>query len=195
MRAVYDSIPGQLNQQNKRYSVSRLGKHERASRRENQFLWLSEAGVALPTYNVDEPRHPLAMARKSTLFKLFMNDVGLLSCASGTNAVRKLLARSPVNYGAVYENFVAQELAAGGHALYYFNNKKLGEVDFLVDRPDGTVIPVEVKSGKDYRRFRGMKNVLGVPNYGLKRGVVLCDGNVETDGKITYLPIYLAALL
>ena len=195
VQAIYDGIPAQLNQQNKRYIVSSLGKSERASKRENQFLWLSEAGVALPAYNVDEPRHPLAMAVNSTLFKLFMSDVGLLSCASGTEVVRKTLMRAPVNYGAVYENFVAQELAAAGQALYYFRSKRLGEVDFVVDHPDGRVLPVEVKSGKDYHRFRGINNVLDVQNYGLREGVVLCDGNVEVDGRITYLPIYLASLL
>lgn len=195
VKAVFDGMSAQLNQQNKRYVVSSVEKSARMRRDENKFLWLAEANVALPVCNVDEPRFPLEMSRDSSLFKLFMSDVGLLAYASGMETVRRTLNREPANYGAVYENFVAQELVAHGFKPYYFRSKKMGELDFLVEWPSGVVLPIEVKSGKDYRRHRALRNVLSVSNYGIERAVVFCDDNVSEDGAVLYLPIYMVSLL
>ncbi len=172
-----------------------LGKNIRIARKENSFLWLIDAGVAIAAYNVNEPRYPLVLARNSTLFKLFMNDVGLLACASGMDTVRKTLSREVTNYGAVYENYVAQALVAQGIAPYYFKTKKLGELDFVVQGAFGFVLPIEVKSGKDYKRHAALGNVMAIENYGLSCAVVLHDGNVEKDGGIFYLPIYAASFM
>lgn len=195
VKAVFDTMPAQLNQQSKRFTVSKIDKNSRAERDENKFVWLVDAGVALLTYNVEEPLYPLSLSIKSSFFKLFMSDVGLLACSSGMETVRKTLNRQAVNYGAIYENFVAQELTAHGHKLYYFKNKKIGELDFVLEWPDGTVLPLEVKSGKDYQRHRAMSNILKSQNYNIDRGIVLCDANVSKEGKVTYLPIYLTAFL
>lgn len=195
VKAIFDSIPTQLNSQNKRYVASDLGRNVRVSREENKFLWLVDAGVAIAAYNVDEPRYPLALARNSTLFKLFMNDVGLLAFASGMDTVRKTLSREPTNYGAVYENYVAQALVAQGLSPYYFKTKKLGELDFVVQGALGLVLPLEVKSGKTYKRHAALKNVLETENYGLEHAAVLYDGNVEKREGIVYAPIYAASFL
>lgn len=195
VKAIFDTMPSQLNQQNKRFIVSRVNKEARIKRDENKFLWLVDAGVALPAYDVEEPRFPLKLSEKSSFFKLFMSDIGLLAAASGMETVKKTLDRQPTNYGAIYENFVAQELVAHGHKLHYFKNKKLGELDFVMEWPDGTVIPLEVKSGKDYHRHRALKSVLKTSNYHLTSGIVLCDANVSVVEEISYLPIYMAAFL
>jgi predicted AAA+ superfamily ATPase len=190
VKQIFDLIPSQLNQQNKRFIVSSLGKYSRASRSENRFLWLVDANVALPVYCVEEPRYPLQLSMKSSYFKLFQSDVGLLACASGMETVRKTMNRESVNYGAIYENFVAQELSAHGHKLYYFKNKKMGELDFMLDWPDGRVIPVEVKSGKNYHRHHALDNVLETDNYDMQEGVVLHNNNVSVKGNVLYLPMY-----
>lgn len=195
VKDIYDSVPAQLNSQNKRYVATELGKNVRIAREENSFLWLIDAGVAIAVYNVDEPRYPLALARSSTLFKLFMNDVGLLACVSGMDTVRKTLSREVANYGAIYENYVAQALVAQGIAPYYFKTKKLGELDFVVQGALGIVLPIEVKSGKDYKRHAALRNVMAVENYGINCSVVLHDGNAEKDGNVVYLPIYAASFM
>lgn len=109
--------------------------------------------------------------------------------------VRKTMNREPTNYGALYENFVAQELTAHKHQLYYFKNKKMGELDFVLDWPDGRLLPVEVKSGKNYRSHRALNNVLETENYGIREGLVFHDGNVAVKDKVSYLPIYAIAFL
>jgi predicted AAA+ superfamily ATPase len=195
VKRIFDLIPAQLKQQNKRFIVSSLGKNARANRSENQFLWLADANVALPTYGVEEPRYPLLLSMKSSYFKLFQSDVGLLACASSMETIRGTLNREPVNYGALYENFVAQELAAHGHKLYYFRNAKMGELDFVLDSPDGRVIPLEVKSGKSYYRHQALDNVLKTDNYNIDEGVVLHDRNITVKDKVSYLPIYATSFL
>jgi predicted AAA+ superfamily ATPase len=195
VKQIFDLIPSQLNQQNKRFVVNSLGKNARAGRSQNEFLWLVDANVALAVYCVEEPRYPLQLSMKAPFFKLFSSDVGLLACASGMEAVRKIVSRDPVNYGAIYENFVAQELTAHKHRLYYFKNQKMGELDFVLDWPNGRVFPIEVKSGKNYNRHRALDNVLGTENYGIQEGAVLHDDNITVKNKVSYLPIYAVSFL
>lgn len=192
LKRIYDLIPSELSQQNKRFVIKNIDGKAKYTRNENRFLWLVDADVALAAYNVREPRHPLLLSLMSSYFKLFLSDVGLLTCLCGMGAVRDILAdRVGVNYGALYENAVAQELKAHGHRLFFFKNKKMGEVDFIIEQEDSTVIPIEVKSGKDYKYHRALNNILSVPGYGIQKAYVLHEGNTSAEQKVTYLPIYM----
>jgi predicted AAA+ superfamily ATPase len=196
IKDVYDLIPSELNAQNKRFVLKQISEKARFSRYENTFVWLAEAGVAITTYNVDEPKYPLLLSKAANYFKLFMNDVGLLTSTFMKDAAISILAKKAgVNYGAIYENAVAQELLAAGFTLYYYRSKKLGEIDFVVETAQGTVLPIEVKSGSTIRKHAALDNVLSVKNYGIKEAFVLSDLNLETHGRVTYLPVYMAALL
>ena len=98
-------------------------------------------------------------------------------------------------YGALYENVAAQELAAHVFPLYYFKSKAAGEVDFVVECPATTVFPIQIKSGKAYKRHSALSRLLATESYGIDLGLVLCEGNVEQDGKVLYAPIYSLAFL
>lgn len=192
---VFDLIPSELNAKNKRFILKRLNEHMSFSRHENDFIWLKEADMALPVYNVAEPQSPLKLNEQRNLFKLFQNDVGLLSSQYVDGIQLKILQGNVnVNYGAVYENAVAQEFHAHGWKLYYFNSKKQGELDFLLEN-DAEVLPVEVKSGKDYLRHNALSAVLSDPNYGIKRSIVLCNGNVSAVGNVLYAPVYMTMFI
>lgn len=135
---------------------------------------------------------------KESYFKFYLSDCGLLFSTFSAADVEAIVAmRDAVNFGQAFENAVAQELRAAGHeAIYYFNKAKVGEVDFLVDAPDRPeVLPIEVKSGKNSHAHAALDHLLEVKNYHLECAVVLHVGNVEIEGKVTYLPIYMAALL
>ena len=192
---IFDLIPSELNAKNKRYILKDLNENLKFSRYENSFLWLKNAGVALPTYNVEEPVVPLKLSHSRNLFKLFQSDIGLLAFqyAEGIQ-LRIINDEKGINYGSIYENVVAQELQAHGFELYYFNSKKQGELDFIIEK-DGHTLPIEVKSGKDYQRHNALSNVMGNPDYGISRALVFCNDNVCTSGNIVYLPIYMVAYL
>lgn len=192
---VFQLIPSELNAKNKRFILKSLNEKARFASYENSFLWLRDAGVALPTYNVEEPKQPLLLAKTRNLFKLFQSDVGLLTSQFADGIQLKLLGDNQViNYGAIYENVVAQELKAHGFDLYYYNSKRLGELDFVVEY-HGNILPIEVKSGKDYERHNALSNVMSSAEYALPEALVLCNGNVRVDGKVVYMPIYMLMFL
>lgn len=192
---LYNLIAPELNSKNKRFILKSLNNNAKFTRLENSFLWLKDAGVALPVYNVEEPKVPLVLSRSRNLFKLFMSDVGLLAkqYANGIQ-LRIINGDDAVNYGAVFENFIAQELHAHSFPLYYFNSKKQGEIDFLIEK-DGVVLPIEVKSGKDYERHRALRNVLSNQDYNIDNAIVFCNSNVSVETNICYLPMYMAMFL
>jgi hypothetical protein len=194
---IFDLIPSELNAKNKRFILKELNKNLKFQRYENSFLWMKKAGVAIPVYNVEEPRIPLKLNQQRNLFKLFQNDVGLLAYqyANGIQ-LRILSGEVNINYGAIYENVVAQELQAQGfEQIYYFNSKKQGEVDFVIEAGDGTALPIEVKSGKDYEYHHALANILDNEEYNLSKAIILCNDNVSVQGKKIYLPIYMTTLI
>ena len=202
---IFELIPSELNAKNKRFILKDLNENLKFSRYENSFLWLKNAGVALPTYNVEEPVVPLKLSRSRNLFKLFQSDIGLLACqyAEGfqlriiRSAERRLQGKKDekgINFGSIFENMVAQELQAHGFELYYFNSKKQGELDFIIEK-DGQALPIEVKSGKDYQRHNALSNVMGNADYAIPRAIVFCNDNVSMSGNIVYLPIYMVTFL
>lgn len=189
---VFDAIPGELDDINKRFVLNHVDREAKAERYENTFEWLKAAGVAIPVYNAEEPVLPLRLSEKSTLFKLFLSDVGLLcSMYADSIQLRLLSGETDINYGAVYENFVGQELHSHGfEKLYYFNSRKQGKVDYLI-RCGGSVIPVEVKSGRDYKKHHALDRILANPKYGLESAFVFSNANVSVEGKVTYYPVYM----
>ena len=161
----------------------------------NDFLWLKDAGVVLPVYNVTEPKSPLIISEKRNLFKLFLSDVGLLTSQYPNITKLKILQKdSSINNGALFENVAAQELFAKGNKVYYYNNKKTGEIDFILEL-DGQVLPLEIKSGKDYKRHSALSNVLSNAYYGIEEAFVFGNMNLEVEGKKVYYPIYMLMFL
>ena len=188
---IYDLIPAELNDSNKRFNFADIKKGLRYSRSEDNFIWLASAGVALPVYNVSEPTIPLLLNEKSSLFKLFLSDAGILTTLYGRATKMQLLSdNQDINNGALYENVVAQELKAHGFKLYYYNSKKFGELDFVIEYK-GKVLPIEVKSGKSYHRHSALSNIMDISNYSIRKAFVLSNYNVEVKGNLVYYPIYM----
>lgn len=192
---IFNLIPPELNAKNKRFILKRLNEHAKFERIEASFLWLTNAGVALPVYNVEEPKMPLLLARSRNLFKLFQSDIGLLACqyAEGIQ-LRIIKGDKSINFGSIYENAVAQELVAHDIVPYYYNNKKRGELDFVVEL-DSKVLPIEVKSGKDYETHRALSNIMDCGEYNLPQAIVFNNDNLQVVGKIVYAPIYMVMFL
>lgn len=192
---IFDLIPPELNAKNKRFIMKRLNENAKFERYHNSFLWLKNAGVAIPVYNVEEPKVPLLLSRSRNLFKLFQNDIGLLAAQySDGIQLRIITGDNDINFGSIYENAVAQELTAHGLNPYYYNNKKRGELDFIVEM-GGNVLPIEVKSGKDYQTHRALSNIMECDEYGIPRAVIFNNDNMKIDGKLVYAPIYMAMFL
>lgn len=192
---IYDQIPSQLLKQNRRFNYSDIKKGLRYERVEDSFIWLTAAGAAIPTYNATEPRVALNQNRKSSLLKLYSSDVGLLTCQCG-DAIRLkiLMADEKINLGGIYENAVAQELHAHGFPTYFYNSHKKGELDFVIEK-DASVVPIEVKSGKNYYEHSALTKVVENEEYDVQEAYVLTNYNTSSSGKIKNLPIYMSAFI
>ncbi len=195
IKAIFDSIPSQLNDNNRRFYINSINKNARINRYENSFKWLDEAGVALPCYNVEYPQPALKLNEKHSLFKLFMGDVGLLCAACMENIQFDILQGNlDLNLGSILENVMAQQIKSNGFALYYFDARKYGEVDFVIQ--NGLKIDlIEIKSGKDYKKHSALDNVLSVGEWKFHNAYVFCRDNIQADDNITYLPWYMIMFL
>ena len=195
VRAIYDSLPAQLDKENKRFVLRQVSTSAKFERYANDFAWLTGACAALKTTCVKDPRPMLERSEEQNRFKLYLSDVGMLMSQYHTDvALAALAGERNVNFGGVYENVVAQELAMWKVPLHYYHHTRLGEIDFMGES-SGSVLPIEVKSGKTYRRHVALNNLLRSDEYGIPRAYVLCEGNVEEenrDGKLVrYLPLYM----
>lgn len=192
---IFDLIPPELNAKNKRFILKRLNENAKFERYQNSFLWLKNAGVALPVYNIEEPKLPLLLYRSRNLFKLFQSDIGLLAAqyAEGIQ-LRIISGDKSINFGSVFENTVAQELVAHGIDVYYYNNKKRGELDFVIEL-EGKVLPIEVKSGKDYEVHRALTNIMDCSEYEIPESIIFNNDNINVRGKYIYAPIYMVMFI
>ena len=156
---IYNLIPAELNAKNKRFVLKELSEKARFARYESGFLWLKDACVAIPTYNIEAPIIPLLLNKQRNLFKLFH----------------------------------AHDFATD-HDLFYFNSKKQGELDFVVEY-QGEVLPIEVKSGKAYERHRALSNIMDNEEYAIPKAIVFCQENIQVKNRLVYLPIYMLMFL
>ena len=195
IKKIYEMIPSNIENKVKRIQYKNIENIDdvRFARYSNEFEYLISAGIALDTKAVSEPKYPLVQSSSKNLIKLYMNDVGLLtSILYKTNINSILDDATGVNLGAVYETVVAQELKCHGHDLYYYDRKKVGEVNYLIDDYNSlNVLPVEIKSGKDYKNFRALPKLLSDQNYKMSKGYVFSNKReIIEEGKIKYFPIY-----
>ncbi|MCR4609179.1 MAG: AAA family ATPase [Eubacterium sp.] len=195
LEAVYDLIPSNLLKQNRRFNYADIKKGLHYEKLENSFVWLVSAGVTIPVYNSTEPRLALELNKKSSLVKLYGSDVGLLTCQYGNPMRLQILAQNDkVNLGGVFENAVAQQLNTHGFATYFYNSHKQGELDFVIEY-NGRVVPIEVKSGKDYYVHSAIDNVMNNKEYEIEEAFIFANCDVKVDGKKVYMPIYMSTFM
>lgn len=195
IRRIYNMIPSQLENKKKRIIIKDI-QNKIGDRFDNyleEFEYLISSGTALEVSAISNPKYPLAESAHKNLMKLYLNDVGLLTMLLYKNSIRPVISdEDSVNLGSVYESVVAQELKAHGHKLFYYDNKQRGEVDFLIDDYSSTtILPIEVKSGKDYTRHSAMNNLLKVRDYDIASGLVLSNSReIKAVGNVSYMPVY-----
>lgn len=200
IQRIYDMVPSNLEKVKKRIVAKdiELKKGKRMADYQDEFEYLISSGITLEVQAISKPSYPLVENSGKNLLKLYMSDIGLLTGILYHNDVQPIMNdKCGVNLGSVYENVVAQELKAHGFKLYYYGNKKNGEVDFLIDSVDLlSVLPIEVKSGKDYYIHTALNNLLKVEEYKISNGIVFSnEAKVYTNGNVIYMPIYFVMFL
>lgn len=196
IRRIYDLISSNMVNKVKRIQFAKIeGKTGSAfGKYEDEFDYLFDSGIALSSRAVSNPVFPLTETGSKDLVKAYYNDVGLLTNILYRNNIDAVLNKDKgVNLGSVYETAAAMELLAHGHELYYFDSKKVGEVDFLINNHnDLSILPIEIKSGNDQNNFRAIPKLVE-PNgkYKLTKGYIFGNKNImKKDGNLITLPIY-----
>lgn len=195
IQRIYDMIPSNLENKKKRVIAKDIEgkKGKRMSDYQDEFDYIISAGIAMEVQAVSQPTYPLVENSGKNLLKLYLNDVGIYTGLLYRNNIQPVMDDDcSINLGSVYETVVAQELHAHGFNLCYYDNKKNGEVDYLIDNADDlSVLPIEVKSGRDYTIHSALNRFLSVRDYNVKQAVVLSnEPRVFAEGNIQYLPIY-----
>lgn len=200
VQRIYDMIPSNLENKKKRVVAQEIEgiKGKRMATYQDEFDYIISAGIALDVQAISQPTYPLVENSGKNLLKLYLNDVGLCTGVLYHNLIQPIMEdQCSVNLGSVYETVVAQELRAHGFNLFYYDNKKNGEVDYLVDDIDHlTVMPIEVKSGKDYTVHSALNHFLDVTQYNIHQALVLSnEQRVFETNRILYMPIYYVLFL
>lgn len=200
IREIYDLLPSQMGSIKKRIVVNRIEniKGKTFEEYKDDFEYLTASGIALEAKAVSTPVYPLIQNSGKNLLKLYLNDPGILSAILyGSNIQAILNDDLSVNLGSIYETAAASELTAHGFSLFYYDNRKKGEVDFLID-DCGTLsaVPIEIKSGKDYTIHAALDRFINNEDYHVKNAYVFSNnGEVRREGKILYCPIYMIMFL
>lgn len=195
IRRIFDMIPSNLENKKKRVVIKDIEdkKWKRSNDYLDEFDYLISSGITLEVKAISTPTYPLVVNSGKNLLKLYMNDVGILSGIFYRNNIKAVMSDiKSINLGSVYETVVAQELKAHGYDLYYYDNKKNGEVDYLIDDTDNlSNIPIEVKSGKDYSVHSALDKFVLNDDYNINKAYVLSnERNVYVKNGIIYMPIY-----
>jgi len=200
IKRIYEMIPSQMENKKKRIVVKNIRNKEgdRYERFREEFEYLVSSGIALEVNAISNPNFPLMESLQKNLVKLYLNDVGMLTAQLFDKNIKVIIDDvKSVNLGSVYESVVAQELRSHGYRLYYYDNRNKGEVDFIIDDYSNTsILPIEVKSGRDYTIHSALNNLVSTPNYNIKTAIVLSnEREIKQKDKIVYMPIYYVMFL
>ena len=191
---IWESIPSQLAQENKKFVFAQIRPGARARDYESALLWLQNAGLIHRATAIRKPELPLAGRADLDHFKVYLLDVGLLGALAGL-APSALVdgAELFTGYkGAFVENFVAQELVAAGHPLFFWKREQgIAEVDFLL-QADNRIYPLEVKAGIN-PKSKSLQSFDATWNPPLLLRTTLL--NARLDGRIANVPLYAVASL
>ena len=199
IRRIYDYLPSYMENKVKRIQFKKIEDAPKASmgRYQDEFDYLLSSGCVLGAKAISNPVFPLCESASKNLIKLYYNDVGLLTNLLYKNNIDAVLNKdSGVNLGSVYETACAMELSAHGHDLYYFDSKKVGEVDFLINDYENTsILPIEIKSGNDQNNFRAIPKLVKEP-YNLQKGYIFGNENgISSKSNLVTFPIYMIMFL
>ncbi|MBQ7269599.1 MAG: ATP-binding protein [Bacteroidales bacterium] len=197
---IYELIPSYLENKKKRVRYNEIENkaQARAAQYQDEFAYLIKSGICNEVRAVSNPKFPLRESESKNLLKLYLNDIGLLTMLLYQYNISAIMENwKSINLGTVYELTVCSELSAHGFPLYYYDNKKKGEIEFLVNDFDSlSVVPIEVKSGKDYNQHASLNVFTETPEYHIRYAIVLSnEREVRQTGKVIYLPVYFSMFL
>ena len=203
---LFDSIPAQLNKNASRYQVSGVLRAERADSVLELIAAMQDSRTVLVSYHANDPNAGMATNKDLTRFKLFLCDTGLFTTLmfkdrdfTENDIYEKLLAdKLSANLGYLYENAVAQILAANGNELFYHvikneTSKHNYEIDFLIARKN-KICPIEVKSS-GYKTHKSLDEFINKFSGRILNKYIIYTKDYAKENDVIFLPVYMAQFL
>ena len=190
---VFDLIPTFLAKDSKRFIVSKV-KGGLQYDKNNAIEYLREAHVVTKVHNVSLPSLPLSGERIKSQFKLFPEDIGIVTSMYGIDTVAAMNKGDlGQGKGAIYESLVFDSLSKAGVETYYFAKESGLEVDFVIPY-DGSATLVEAKARTG--NTKSSRTIMNHPeHYGKTKLIKIGDYNISREGDITTIPHYLTFVL
>ena len=194
IKECFQSIPKQLSKENKKFQYSVVKKGGTASKFQGSIQWTEDAGIIARCYNLDLPELPLDGNAIDDVFKVYMQDTGLLVSMLEDGTQFDILQGNLYGYkGAIFENLMADIFTKMGRKLYYYHKDSGLEIDFVIRYKGGaTLIEVKAATGNT----KSTKTILSHPEkYHVAGAIKLGDYNVGRNEKMQTIPIYMGFLL
>ncbi|MCB1189870.1 MAG: ATP-binding protein [Leptospiraceae bacterium] len=187
--SAFHSVPAQLAKDNRKFQYKIIKRGARAHEYETPLDWLRTAGVIIKCCKINEGKLPLSAYADYSSFKVYMTDTGLLCSKFGVpaNAILVETHRMDEFKGALAENYVASALVTNGFIPYYWESQGKAEVDFVIQKKGGNIIPVEVKSSE---RVRSKSLSQFVSKYSPAYSIRISAKNFGFENGILSLPLY-----
>ena len=189
--SCFNSIPGQLAKENKKFMYKFFDKNGRNSKYYGSINWLLDAGIAIMCNNISNLEMPLIAYKMDDYFKIYMADTGLLVSMldDGTN-IEIIEGNLGIYKGAIFENIIAQMLHTNGNNLYFYNKNNTLEIDFIITK-NFKITPIEVKANNN--KSKALSTIL--KNNPELNGIKLIYGNVGKKDNLITLPLYMTMFL
>ena len=189
---VYKNIPSQLAKENKNFKYNFIDDSDDNARKrkyEGAIDWLISSKLILITYKSKRMEIPLKVYVDENIFKLYLSDVGILTCMSEVRYPDIMLDKTFIFKGAITENYIAQELTAKGKSLYYWTSDRSAEIDFVLYSDEDGIIPIEVKSGNN---VRSVSLNMYIDEFKPKYAIRFSTRNFGFENNIKSIPLYAA---
>lgn len=185
---TYRSIPSQLTNESNKFQFGKITSGAKSREYESSIDWLEASNLIIKSNQVSTPQIPLKGFIKNNFFKIFLNDVGILSTILEIKYADILTDNISLYKGAIAENYVANQLLYSNQSLYYWVSDGKAEIDFLLYNKDG-IIPVEVKAGDSVQSkslYSYMKKFN--PSYSIR--ISTRNFGLDKEKKIKSIPLY-----
>ena len=182
---VMESIPKQLEKENKKFQYGVLGYGRRAKEYENAINFLVTNQLVYRSYKIRVAKSPLSSCRELDSFKLYLPDDGLLSMRY--NLTKDRLSVDDNIKQALYENHIAHTLVEAGYSLYYYQSEGKAEVNFVIQNRMGKIIPIELAT-KQGSKVKSLS--VFMKKYIVTDAYRITENNFSTKKNVRYLPIY-----
>lgn len=182
---AFDSIPEQLQKENKKFQYGTMGAGKRAKEYESSINFLINNQILYRSFKIKAVKSPLSSCREKDSFKLYIPDDGLLVTMSHLNY--KQIATDERIRETLYENHIAKTLVEAGYSLYYYQSDGKAEVNFVIQNRKGQIIPLEIAT-----RTQSKAKSLSVfmKKFTVPQAYRITENNFSTRKDVRYIPIY-----